>query len=279
MSSRKGIRFSDIQRLFPPDKWDVGYLSEEELRICAQYPVKVKSQKYGADFTNNIHFIGTVNSIVLSRYSPDSWDYTLYMEADEILKKSGLRNWFPIYTNFKMAAILAGLGVRAKNSLVYGYKFGFDMKLCVIGFEDPIIDPPEKKIDTGYWKHCEGCSDCRLACPAGAIHNEQEPYWLDSSKCDNFIGFGEHPRIPSIKKFWHKHVHPEVPEEIVRSITSCIDAGGGLPFDANGYTIDPVMGVLKDGRPVPVPFCRECTVQPRCSKWKGQFPYESVGMK
>lgn len=272
-----GIKFSDIQRLFPQDKWDIGFLSEEQLKICAYSPIKEKSQEYGADYTNNIHFLCIVNSIVLSRYSPDSWDYSLYKEADHILARSGLKDWFPIYTNFKMAAILAGLGVRAKNSLVYGYKFGFDMKICVIGFEDKIMDPPvQEQVDPGYWERCEGCSDCRLACPAGAIHNEKEPYWLDSGKCDDFIGFGDHPRIPSIKKFWHKYVHPEVPQEMVDNMKSCTEVGGGLPFDANGYTMDMVTGVLKDGIPIPVPFCRECTVQPRCSKWDGKYPYEKI---
>ena len=276
MASERSIRFSDIRGLFPEDQWDVGYLSKEQLKICAYSPIKAKAQEYGADYTNNIHFFSIVNSIVLVRHSPDSWDYTLYREAHEILVRSGLRDWLPIYTNFKEAAILAGLGVRAKNSLVHSYRFGFDMKICVVGFFDEIVDPPvPERVELGYWEMCEGCSDCRLACPVGAIHNEKEPFWLDSSKCDDFIGFGDHPRIPSIKKFWHKYVHPEVPQEEVDRMKSCMDLERQLSFDANGYTLDPQTGVLKDGKPVPVPFCRECQVQPRCSKWNGEYPYDA----
>jgi len=252
-------------------------LTAEQLKRCAYSPIKGKAQEYGSDYTNNIHFLSIVNSIVLARHSPDSWDYSLYKEADDILRASGLEDWFPIYTNFKMAAILSGLGVRAKNSLVYGYKFGFDMKVCVIGFDAGITGcTGPARIDMGYWARCEGCSDCRLACPAGAIHNEEEPYWIDSGRCDDFIGFGDHPRIPSIKKFWHKHVHPEVPHERVEKMRSCTDLGGELVFDANGYTLDMVSGVMKDGVAIPVPFCRECQAQPRCSKWNGRYPYESV---
>lgn len=277
MSGERSIIFSDIQKLFPQDKWDVGFLTEDQLKICAYSPIKGKAQEYGADYTNNIHYLSIVNSIVLACYSPDSWDYSLYKEADDILRKSGLENWFPIYTNFKMAAILSGLGVRAKNSLIYGHKFGFDMKICVIGFEDKIIDSPvPERVDLQYWERCDGCPDCRLACPAGAIHNDREPYWLDSSRCDDFMGFGDHPRIPSIKKFWHKNVHPEVPQDIVDNMKSCMDVGGELTFDANGYTLDMQTGVLKNGTPIPVPFCRECQAQPRCSKWHGDYPYESV---
>ena len=33
--------------------------------------------------------------------------------------------------------------------------------------------------------------------------------------------------------------------------------------------------VEKDGKPIAAPMCRECTSQPRCSKWNGKYPYES----
>ena len=276
MSTQKGIKFSDIKKLFPEDKWDVGFLSEEQLKICAYSPIKGKAQEYGADFTNNVHYFSIVNSIVLVRHSPDSWDYSLYQEADDILRKGALPDWFPIYTNFKVSAIISGLGVRAKNSLIHSYKFGFDMKVCIIGFDDEILDPPlPERVNLQYWERCDGCPDCRLACPAGAIHNEKGPYWLDSSKCDDFMGFGDHLRIPSIKQFWHKNVHPEVPKARVDTMKSCME-GGELPFDANGYTLNMQTGVLKEGKPVPVPFCRECQAQPRCSKWDGNYPYESM---
>ena len=42
--------------------------------------------------------------------------------------------WYPMYTNYKEAAILSGLGVRARNTLVYSYKFGFDCHFAMIGF-------------------------------------------------------------------------------------------------------------------------------------------------
>jgi len=278
MSNNKNpLKFSDIRNLFPQEQWDVGFLTKEQLKICAYSPIKGKAQEYGEDYTNNIHFLSIVNSIVLVRHSPDSWEYSLYKEADEILKRAGMRDWYPIYTNFKQAAILSGMGVRAKNSLVYSHKFGFDAKVCVAGFVGEITPPsPLPRIDLGYWKQCEGCPDCRVACPAGAIHNEAEPFWLDSGKCDDFIGFGDHPRIPSIKKFWHKHVHPEAPQEEVDKMKGLTDLERELLFDANGYSLDMQTGVLKDGKPAPVPFCRECQAQPRCSKWNGDYPYGSI---
>ncbi len=277
MSDNKKIKFSDIRALFPEDKWDVGFITAEQLQICAYSPIKGKPQQYGADFTNNIHFFSIVNSIVLIRHSPDSWDYTNYKEAEDILEGSNLKDWFPVYTNYKEAAILSGLGVRAKNSLIHSYKFGFDMKIFVVGFDDEIIAPaPPAEIDLKYWERCDGCTDCRKACPVGAIHNEHEPYWLNSSKCDDFIGFGDHPKVPSIKKFWHKYVHPEVPKAEVDKMQSHMELERELSFDTKGYSLDMQVGVLKDGIPVPVPFCRECQVQPRCSKWNGDYPYDPL---
>ncbi|MCC7202198.1 MAG: hypothetical protein IT393_05955 [Nitrospirae bacterium] len=66
--------------------------------------------------------------------------------SDDILKNFSLLNWFPIYTNFKMAAILAGPGVSARNSLVCisSSIFGFDMKICVTGFNVRIDSLEEK---------------------------------------------------------------------------------------------------------------------------------------
>lgn len=97
--------------------------------------------------------------------------------------------------------------------------------------------------------------------------------------CDNFLGYSDHPNIPSIKKFWHKNVHPEIPKETVDRIQTFHDAvdtlGSNLPWDANGYTFDGNV-TRKNGEKVNIPVCRECTSQPRCSKWGGKFPYMDV---
>ena len=87
-------------------------------------------------------------------------------------------------------------------------------------------------------------------------------------------------KIPSIKKFWHEKVHPELSKKEVTELNTFDKVKKkygepyGLPFDKNGYTIDPSLGVKKDNKPIPVPMCRECTSQPRCSKWGGKFQYQ-----
>jgi len=274
--------FSHLKKLFPKDEWDVGYMTATQLKICAYKPIKMKFNSFGLEYVNDIHFIGLRNCIVLVKQTMHANDYDFYETAAQILLKSRFKKWCMIYTNFKEAALQAGLGVTAKNSLVYSYRFGFDSKICVIGFNDKIIDPPtNKRVNKKLWNRCIDCWDCAINCPVKAIHNEgneMKDNWIDSEACDNFIALSDHPRIPSIKKFWHQKVHPEAPKEEVAEIQTMVQIWKkygqyGLPFDKNGYTSDPALGIKKDGKPIAVSSCRECTSQPRCSKWNGDYPY------
>lgn len=281
-TSNKTVSFNEIKSIFDPEDWDVGFLTKEQLHRCANQPIKFKFHISGADFSNDVHFFHETNSIVLIRRSP-TWDYTLNDEAEEILEKSHLDNYLQIYTHYKHAAVLSGLGVQARNSLIYSYKFGFDCHITIFGFYDKIVDVPTNvRENHGMWPRCQGCMDCVNACPVKAIHasdDQKEPFWLDADKCDNFIGMGEHETIPSIKSFWKKYIHPELAElaDNIKSSQDCKQVFGSmhLPFDNNGYTYDNNV-VKKDGKPIALPFCRECTSQPRCSKWKGKYPYNKI---
>ena len=115
------IAFADIKTLFPKDTWDVGYMSATQLKICAYSPIKWKFHSFGLDFSNDIHFDGLRNCIVLIKEAPHTGDYELYETAEGILSESQFK-WRMIYTNFKEAALQAGLGVKAKNSLLYSYR-------------------------------------------------------------------------------------------------------------------------------------------------------------
>jgi hypothetical protein len=266
------ISFNTLKALFPEDEWDVGYLSSERLLQAALSPIKHKWNYVGEDFTNATSFSNVTNAIVLIKKS-HTWDYTLYTDAEKTMQDSGICGWHPVYTNYKEAAILSGLGVRAMNSLVYTYKFGFDCHITVIRFDQEIIDvPTNKRVNTKMWSRCKGCDDCAKACPVGAINNKEEPYWLNSSKCESFIGQGDHPTIPSIHKFVIKKVYAGKPPIFSQPVV------GDRPetyIIGNGYSYDGTV-VRKDGKAVHVPFCRECTAQPRCSKWNGKYPYQEM---
>jgi len=279
------VPFSNIKKYFPKKDWDVGYMTKTQLKICSQRPIKAHYQIFGSNFSNALHFRGIDNCIVLIRETYDTGNYVFYDEVTKILKNSPF-HWFMIYTNFKEAAIQAGLGVRAKNSLIYSYRFGFESKICVVGFREKITElPTNKRINRNLWNRCVGCNDCIVNCPVKAIHyddanatkNEKDS-WIDGSACDNFIGFGDHPKIPSIKKFWHQKIHPELTKKEVAKLKTWFDVEekygkNGLPWDRNGYASNSSFGFAKDGQAVTVSHCRECTSQPRCSKWKGHYPY------
>ena len=155
------------------------------------------------------------------------------------------------------------------------------------GLMKKIQNPPKIKRVAGnnfkeeFWHKCIGCDACREVCPVGAIHNNESINWLDSAACDNFLGTSDHPRIPSMKKFWYKNVRPDVPKKLVDKITSIemnVKMGDGknlfMNWNANGYTSD--SGIFrKNGKLISVPICRECQVQAPCSKWEGKYPYET----
>jgi len=266
------ISFNTIRSMFD-DTWDIGYLSAENLYRVALTPVKQKNQFNGFDYTNNIHFNGLVNTLVFIKKG-SSWDYTHYEECVKILNENKVENYFEIFTNYKEAAVISGLGVRARNSLVYSYAFGFDCHICAIGFTDEIIDyPTNTRINHKLWSRCKGCLDCVNACPVGAIRGKEEPYWLHSISCDNFIGMGKHDRIPSIYTYWRKHVYTS--DKYTEDEAIQIAQDRNLPWDINGYSFDGNI-VKKDDVAVDVPICRECTSQPRCSKWNGDYPYYDV---
>ena len=145
------LSMTEIKRWFDPAEWDIGYITLDQLKICSLTPIKAQFQyAKGLNFTNDIYFRweGIRSGIVLIKHSSVSLDYLLYEEASEILTNQGLEefsDWTHVYTNFKEAVILSGRGVRARNSLVYNYRFGFDSKVCVIGFMEMIQNPPKIK--------------------------------------------------------------------------------------------------------------------------------------
>ena len=113
------IEFSKIKSLFDPEIWDVAYLSEENIDRISNYPIKIKTHLRGYDLTEqNLH--KTIrNGIILAKHSVDSNDYAIYDDSFEILSREFAENKFvQTYLNFKEAALLAGFGYRAKNSLL-----------------------------------------------------------------------------------------------------------------------------------------------------------------
>lgn len=250
------IEFSEIRDLFDPNLWDVGYLDEIGFQRANTSPVKLKLHVHGYDATGDFHS-KVWNGIVLARYSDTTNDYSFYQEAEEILSTKFPKSSFVFtYTNYKESSILSGIGVRAKNSLIYNRKFGFQSKICSFMFVSDIINPPDVEQNRRLLDLCDGCNDCIKNCPANAIHED----WIDAKSCDNYIG-------QNVSMYWYEKMKPDIPREVVESWTTWettpkLEWGQGVDgfYERDGWKLK------KDGMVIPIPHCRECILQPKCSK-------------
>lgn len=256
------IDYNKISNLFPEDKWDIGILKDILYKKVLNKPVKAACHFSGEMMTNRLQApYQSNNTIVLARTSEVAADYSLYEEA-----KKNLKNYIEdnkcvqVYLNFKEAAIYSGIGVRAKNSLIYNKKFGFQCKLCAFTFLDEIINYPEPIINEGLLDICDGCSDCMINCPAKAIHED----FIDGNACDTFVGVGNNNNQTSIKWFWYNLIKPNISKKVVESWNTLEDFNTNIVW-SNGYEMTP-NGLMKDGKVIEMPLCRLCQQQPRCSK-------------
>ena len=259
----KTIDYSDIKKLFPSSDWDIAYLSSDNFERSGNTPLKAKFHVSGYDLTNHIHN-SVFNGIILARYTTEANNYGLYEESQKILEtKFDKSKFVQTYLNFKEAALLSGIGSRAKNSLIYNRKFGFQCKFCCYMFSETILNYEHVEKSSPNLDLCEDCSDCIKNCPVGAIHED----WIDARKCDNFLGFGNHEKISSLKWFWYEKMKPDISREEVEKwdryeIAPTFEWGEGIDgyYHADGHILK------KDGVPISIPQCRECVSQPKCSK-------------
>jgi len=259
------IDFNQIKDLFSDQEWDAAYLSAEHLQRSSSAPIKVKMHVFGHDMTNAIH-AKALNGIILAKYSTESNDYSLYRESyEKLLTLFDKEDFAPVYVNFKEASILSGFGVRAKNSLVYNRKFGFQCKFCAYIFRDEIVNHDDLKPQKGMLDLCDGCEDCIRNCPVNAIHED----WIDGAKCDNFIGYGNDPSVSSLKWFWYEKMRPRnISKDEVYEWNSHATHGKNIVWGKgiDGFYELTMEGLMKDGNPVKIPHCRNCQEQPKCSK-------------
>ena len=265
------MKFEEINKLFNPKEWDVGVINREETMKCANSPLKVHYQSPGLkyNYVTKDNWEQYKSVLVVIRFTPDPGIYDFYYEVSEILKgvgewkhiKSqdeipGDRGWRHLYFDFKKAAVFAGLGVRAKNSLIHNRKFAFNCKICAVGFKEEITRY-KKEIDFDILKACIGCDDCLRNCPVDAIKHDglkEKGHWIDSMACDNHLE-------GQLKDEWRKTQKPLMSDYEFDSVTM-----DDIIWDKDGFNYDPmIQQVYKDKKPYSIPYCTICIDQPRCT--------------
>ena len=263
------VDFVELKELFDPQEWDIAYVSPENFKKGGHKPVKAFHHLKGVNWGKNPNAIA-YNGIILARYTTEVNNYALYDEAASLLDTKYKHSYGQVYLNFKEVALLSGFGHRARNSLIYNRKFGFQCKFCAYMFVSPIINYEELEPSTQLLDLCEGCDDCIKNCPVGAIHDD----WVDQQKCEDFIVCGNHPTITSKKWFWYEKMRPNYSKEEVESWHT-YDWDKTPRFNENQFWGKGVDGfyeeaenchLKKDGVVIEWPSCHECQKQPRCSK-------------
>jgi ferredoxin len=294
------LDFNTIKRHFPEDEWDIGYLDHYQFKRVLNAPIKATliPKMESVHLTQERMFEDKIVCGLVFAKKSQAWDYTLYDESEEIFASiPEVKNldflWYTATINYKEAELSAGMGVRGKNTLIYNYKFGFQHRITCLALSVDIVNFPEKRKFNpankrgDLWPNCTGCWDCVNACPVGAIHAQEgeEPFWFDYKACSDFLNWGNHEKIPSFKHFIRDHIYPQITDE---DLGKMVDDKSGQQFNRKygmrsgfGIGMDGKYGVefdgnvtRIDGQPVYVPFCRECTSQPRCSAFGGEYPYE-----
>ncbi len=245
------IMFSDLKSLFDESLFDISILTPSETLYIVNNPLKIIFQPVGLLYDEKTDFTWRqLKTILVCVYHTSlAFDYSQYERANEVLANAiDPKSYIPVFFDFKLAAIFAGLGVKAKNGLMYSRKFGFDCKICAYGFFNEIVGC-QKTVDKGYLSSCEGCTDCAEKCPSGAINNREEPFYLDKMLCESIV-------IEQTRKYLIKNSFPPVDPEATFIST-----------DWTKYGFEFQHGMLyQEGKPCPIPICRICQELPKCGR-------------
>lgn len=268
----KQISYNDIINLFDSE-WDFSYLYYEEMEEVLNFPIKMAPNHLERLVEWNNDIPKDAIFLVIVKHTED-YDYSLNHTFEIKCRDNLPIELTNFWCNYKYAAVKAGMGQYAKNSLFFHNKFHFETHLSVFIIFNKIVNLPTRNMSNfSLLAQCNNCNDCYNVCPVNAIHNQSKPYWIDMNKCDNFCFFGNHPRIPTIK-YNHKLLSHLTTEEKF-NIQNYEDFHKLYP----NITLN--SSYIKNGQLTyyQYPTCRECTSQPKCSKYGGNYPYNWQNVK
>ncbi len=272
------ISFKLIEKQFNTDTYHLGYLLYPDIVKLMNFPIKFRPPNSTFFMRDNLYQQKKVIGLLVIKHTLD-YDYSINKDITNKLQNipnlSFLSNIDCL--SLKMAQILAGTGQYGKNQVVYDDYFGFETHVALALIYNPIIDlPSRKKPNWDLLPQCQGCNDCQKACPVQALHNDDYPPWVDWVACNTFNRYGNHKNIPSMKWGWGKQIiSPPLSDEKIFQIQTDKDLK-----NLTGYDIIPSkIENNNEIKYIQYPICRECTSQPKCSKFNGKYPYDKDRVK
>ncbi len=265
--------YDEIINHFDKNEWDFSYLTYQEIIEVLNFPIKLYNSisnvtVNGLPFSEDVFFL-----VCIKRTK--NFDYTFLTQFLRTIKEE-----IPdlicekFWCNYKYAAVKAGLGQYAKNSLFYHPVFQFETHIGVFLIQNKVINLPERNVaNFNLLSLCNNCNDCINACPVGAIHNNGNHTWIDMEKCDNFCHFGNHVDIPSIKWNWFILDDGMIPLFKDYRDIFMIQSYADLKKVSNNLNSH-IIKINNESYQVVFPICRECTSRKRCSKYNGEYPYD-----
>lgn len=263
------IDYQNFISFFNQDEWDISYLTGLDMIEVLNQPIKFNTNLIEYYHANGFDFNDKTIFLVVVKKNYD-FDYTHVKNFFDICSNKCPELQFQqIECNLKYAAVKAGLGQYAKNSLFWHPRFQFETHLAVYQIFNEIINLPVQKISNfNLLNLCENCNDCIKSCPVSAIHYDNNKTWIELNSCDNFCHFGNDKHIPSIK--W-SYIHLDKELEKL-SYQEVYDIKNFTDWDKllNSYNLN----FNIQNTYMHFPICRECTSQKKCSRYNSKYPYD-----
>lgn len=249
------INFQDIILGLDQTIWQFSYLTSNEIKKIFNLPIKFRNEIQSSTYTGEYLNLLSHFWLIGLKYG-EKYDYSCRTELKTHIQKKYPNLIIKEYDslNLKEACIMAGLGQRAKNTLIYNSIFHFNYHIVLISLDAQVINLPQRNLaNFNLLQSCKNCNKCLNSCPVNAIHYDEntQQSWIDLYSCSNFCDFGNHPSIKSRKWTCLKDLYPFHVIYEIDSIHKCVD------------TIGQHINEYQQGSEMDI--CRECCNQICCS--------------
>lgn len=251
------IEYKDLIAEFDKNLWQFSYLTSEEIQKIMNIPIKFRNEIQMSTYNGNYKQELSAFWLIGIKYG-ELYDYSCQADMIKVLSRKFPRELFKTYDtiNLKEACIEAGLGQRAKNTLIYNSAFKFNFHIVLVSINNIQVKnlPTRESPNYNILSSCINCNKCLLACPVSAINYDEQRQltWIDLYKCASFCDFGNHPTISSRKWDCLRNKYNFQTIYSINDINECINTIGKHinEFDQGGI----------------MQICRECRNQCECGK-------------